>query len=60
MNDVVFRAFTVVPSGFVGQEIIGPNGCIVAWTIDVVMAQVICELLNENDEHLMKETKLCL
>jgi hypothetical protein len=52
-------AFNVVHSGFVGQEIIDPDGLVVAWTIDVWVAQVIAKLLNENQELIKRENERC-
>ena len=37
--------FSVRESGNVGQEIIGPNGLVYAWTSDPVRAAHICKLL---------------
>ncbi len=51
MNDVL-AAFTVRQSGNFGQEILGPDGQIVAWTTDAWIAQVICGLLTENEQLL--------
>jgi hypothetical protein len=48
-------AFSVRHSGTVGQEVLGPDGRIVAWTTDGWAAQVICKLLNENEELLRRK-----
>jgi len=50
--DDVLAAFTVRQSGSIGQEILGPDGQIVAWTTDAWVAKVICRLLMENEELL--------
>ena len=42
--------FSVCHSGEVGQEILDQDGKIIAWTTDEWTAQVICKLLNENEE----------
>ncbi len=39
-------------SGNIGQEILGPDGRIVAWTTDAWIAKVIRRLLIENEELL--------
>ncbi len=51
MNYVV-GTFQVQPSGFVGQEIIDPDGTVIAWTTNAWVAQVICMLLTEHEELL--------
>jgi hypothetical protein len=48
------EAFTVQESGNVGQTILNSDGAIIAWTTDPWAAQVICRLLNENQELLVK------
>jgi isoleucyl-tRNA synthetase len=53
-NEMVFVAFTIRQAGCVGPEILEQGGKIVAWTTDDWTAQVICKLLNENEE-LMRE-----
>jgi hypothetical protein len=40
----------------VGQEVLGPDGGIVAWTSDEWAALVICQLLNENEGLLWRPT----
>jgi hypothetical protein len=47
-------AFSVRHSGNVGQEILDQDGNIVAWTTDEWTAQVICKVLNENEELLRR------
>lgn len=42
------QAFSLVPSGNVGQVIYNQDGEAVAWTTDAWVGQVICRLLNEN------------
>jgi hypothetical protein len=37
-------------SGNIGQEILAPDGRVVAWTTDEEMASRICKLLNEASE----------
>ena len=54
MNDVL-GAFTVRQSGNIGQEIIDQDGTVVAWTTDDWLAQVVCKLLNDNEEHLRRK-----
>ncbi len=44
-----FGACSVRHSGNVGQEILGPDGKVVAWATDAWVARVICQLLNENE-----------
>ena len=51
MNDVLI-AFTVRQSGNIGQEILDQDGTVVAWTTDAWLAQVICNLLSDNEELL--------
>ena len=48
MNDVL-GAFTVRQSGNIGQEILDQDGNTIVWTTDAWLAQVICELLTENE-----------
>lgn len=50
----MLAAFTVRQSGNIGQEILGPDGQIVAWTTNDWAAQVICRLLNDNEELLKR------
>jgi hypothetical protein len=52
MDDSIMEAFSVRPSGNIGQVVLGPDGTIIAWTTDSWVAQVIVKLLNEN-EHLI-------
>ena len=40
------QEFTVRSNGSIGQEILGPDGHVIAWTTDPLIAQVICKLLN--------------
>lgn len=44
---VIHEPFHIQANGSIGQTIIGPDGNAVAWTTDVVVAQVICRLMNE-------------
>jgi hypothetical protein len=46
------RAFSVVRFGNAGQDIVDPDGKLIAWTPDAWTAQVLCKLLNENEELL--------
>jgi len=39
--------YTFRLSGSMGCEILGPNGTVVAWTVDETMAMVIVALLNK-------------
>jgi len=39
--------FTLKQSGHVGQEIISPQGKIMAWTTDAAFGEFICRILNE-------------
>lgn len=55
MDTDILRSFTVQPSGNIGQEILGPDGNILAWTTDEWIAQVIVKLLNENEHLLFRE-----
>jgi hypothetical protein len=41
----------------VGQEILDEDGRIMAWNTDEWTAQVICRLLNENEELLTRKDK---
>lgn len=43
-------AFSVRPSGNVGQEILDADGKTIAWTTGEWTAQLICKLLNEKEE----------
>ena len=52
-------AFSVRHSGNIGQEILDQAGKIIAWTTDEWTAQVICKLLNENQELFRKKEKIC-
>lgn len=51
----VLSAFSVHDSGGVGQSIVNCDGEIIAWTTDGWVAQVICRLLNENENLLYKK-----
>lgn len=44
--------FSIRQSGNIGQEILDPDGKIIAWTTDGWIAQVICKLLTDNEELL--------
>lgn len=48
-EDVV-GPFSVRQTGEVGQEILDPNGQVIAWTLDHVLAALIATLLTENQE----------
>ena len=45
-----FEAYSVRQSGVVGQEIVGPEGKVVGWTIDPALAFRITSLLNGANE----------
>ena len=57
MEKTVREAFSVLPSGCVGQIILDPDGQTLAWTTDAWTAQVICQLLNENPDLLQGRSK---
>jgi hypothetical protein len=57
MSEVVCSPYSVQVSGTIGQEIIDPDGKIIAWTTDVWVDQVIVKLLNEN-ENLLDQTEI--
>jgi len=50
MDDTLMEAFSVRPSGNIGQVVLGPDGRIIAWTTNEWIAQVIARLLSENEE----------
>lgn len=54
MTDVIHEAFSVQPSGNIGQVVLDPDGKTIAWTTDSWVAQVIAKLLSENDHLLLK------
>ena len=56
MDETIMGAFTVRPSGNVGQVVLGPDGETVAWTTDPWVAQVIAKLLCDN-EYLLQMAK---
>jgi hypothetical protein len=56
--DEVMGAFSVQASGNVGQVIRGPDGHIIAWTMNGWVAKVICRLLTENEELLSVQEKV--
>ena len=56
MNDVL-GAFTVRQSGNIGQEILDQDGNTIAWLTDAWLAQVVCKLLNDNEELLRRKQK---
>jgi uncharacterized iron-regulated protein len=49
------RAFSVVRFGNVGRDIVDREGKLIAWALDEGTAQVICGLLNENEELLARK-----
>jgi hypothetical protein len=49
MNDAMPGPFTVHSSGGIGQEIRNLDGKIIGWTTDEWTAQLIAQLLNENE-----------
>jgi hypothetical protein len=55
MDDATLRTFSVRITGNVGQVVFGPDGEIVAWTIDPWVGQVIARLLKENEHLLLME-----
>jgi hypothetical protein len=42
--------YSVRQSGSIGQEVVGPSGTVVAWTLDPVLAARIVKVLTENQE----------
>lgn len=40
--------FTILSNGSIGQTVINADGNAVAWTTDVIVAQVICKVLNDH------------
>lgn len=54
-EEEVVVAFSVHDSGGVGRTIVNCDGDIIAWTKDDGVAQVVCRLLNENENLLYKE-----
>ena len=52
MDDTTLGPFSVRTTGNIGQEILDPDGRIIAWTTDPWVAQVIAKLLGDN-EHLL-------
>ncbi len=48
-NATATGRFSIRQSGHIGQEILDPDGAIIAWTTDEWVAQVIRKLLNENE-----------
>jgi hypothetical protein len=56
----MFLGLFLVVRGNVGQEIVDHDGRIIAWITDEWVAQVICKLLNENEELLgRRESSSC-
>jgi hypothetical protein len=45
----VLGPYSILLSGNVGQEIVDPDGKVIAWTTDQWVAQVIVKLLTENE-----------
>jgi hypothetical protein len=45
----IHEPFSIKQSGTIGQEILDPDGKIIAWTTDAWIAQVICKLLNDHE-----------
>jgi hypothetical protein len=45
----VLGAFSTRRSGNLGHEILGPDGTVIAWTVDEVMATLITKLLTDNE-----------
>lgn len=43
-------SFSVKSFGSFGQEILGPDGTVIAWTTDAWIAQVIARLLTQAEE----------
>lgn len=50
---VIHGPFTILSNGGIGQTICDADGNAVAWTTDVMVAQVICRLMNENERLLV-------
>ncbi len=40
--------FSFQTNGSIGQTIVDADGNAIAWTTDVIVAQVICEMMNKN------------
>jgi hypothetical protein len=53
MNDRILGPFSVHSTGNIGQEILDPDGKIIAWTTDSWVAQVIARLLGENEHFFL-------
>jgi hypothetical protein len=45
----IHEPFSIRRSGTIRQEILDPDGKIIAWTTDAWIAQVICKLLNDHE-----------
>lgn len=52
MDDTIMGAYSVRPSGNIGQVVLDPDGKIIAWTTDSWIAQVIARLLSEKEQLL--------
>lgn len=50
--------FMIQTNGGIGQTICDPDGNAIAWTTDVMVAQVICRLMNENEGLLVAVPRL--
>ena len=50
--------FTILSNGSIGQTVIDADGNAIAWTTDVIVAQVICRMLNENEGLLVAVPRL--
>lgn len=46
---VIHGPFTIRSNGSIGQTVLDANGNAIAWTTDVIVAQVICRVMNENE-----------
>ena len=47
MNNTAPAHFILKQSGIIGQEIISPQGKILAWTTDAVFGAFVCRVLND-------------
>ena len=54
MTDLL-GAFTIRQPGNIGQEILDQDGSTIAWLTDAWLAQVVCKLLNDNEELLRRK-----
>jgi hypothetical protein len=50
LTELVCGSFTIRDFEGMSQEIIDPEGIVIAWTTHPWVAQVLCRLLTENEE----------